>query len=269
MKKIFLTLTIAAGLFSACTSDDLGVVVNPSTESEVPISFGSIRKGMTRADYTGAEAADLLGNKFVVSGYKGTTTGTVGSIVFDNYLVEYEENTANKTESNSSNWEYVGKGLIKHAEDNGITSQTIKYWDYSKPQYDFIAWSTGTKTAIFEGTPVAGEVLVSAINPNATATAAYTFQGTADDLSECYIADLVTVKKAQYADKDHENPVTFHFRQLGTKVRIGIYETIPGYSVKNVQFYSAADVNLVKAGDAKPVSGTYTAAEAAEVNASA
>ena len=239
MKKINLLLIAAAGLFAAsCVSDDL--VTNtqdgPIVESESPILFGTTKKGMTRADVTGKDAAALLGNKFVVSGKKGDNTTAAGSIVFDNYLVEWAENTANTTESNSSNWEYVGKGRIKHAIDNGITAQTIKYWDYSKAQYDFIAWSTGAKTAIYEGTPAAGEVLVSAIDPNATATAAYTFTGTAADLSGCYISDLVTVKKENYG----ATPVQLSFRQLGTKVRIGIYETVPGYSVKDVKFYQTA-----------------------------
>jgi len=256
MKKINLLLIAAAGLFAAsCVSDDL--VTNtqdgPIVESESPILFGTTKKGMTRADVTGKEAAALLGNKFVVSGYKGANTATVGTMVFDNYLVEWAENTANTTESNSSNWEYVGKGRIKHAIDNGITSQTIKYWDYSQPQYDFIAWSTGTKTAIFEGTPAAGQVLVSAITPQAaTAPAtglgtAYTFTGKAADLQNCYIADLVTVKKANYGDK----PVQLKFRQLGTKVRIALYETVPGYSVKDVEFYSAAASDDASAADAK------------------
>lgn len=244
MKKINLLLIAAAGLFAAsCVSDDL--VTNtqdgPIVESESPILFGTTKKGMTRADVTGAEAAVLLGNRFVVSGKKGTTTAaTDGSIVFDNYLVEWAENTANTTESNSSNWEYVGKGRIKHAIDHGITAQTIKYWDYSKAQYDFIAWSTGTKTAVYDPADyVAGtNVLVSAIDPNATATAAYTFEGTADDLSDCYISDLVTVKKANYGN----DPVQLSFRQLGTKVRIGIYETVPGYSVKDVKFYTKGGV---------------------------
>ena len=272
MKKINLLLIAAAGLFAAsCVSDDL--VTNtqdgPIVESESPILFGTTKKGMTRADVTGADAAALLGNKFVVSGYKGNTTATVGTMVFDNYSVTYTENTANTTESNSNNWEYVGVDRIKHAIDNGITSQTIKYWDYSQPQYDFIAWSTGSKTAIFEGTPADGEVLVSAITPQAaTAPAtglgtAYTFTGKAADLQDCYIADLVTVKKANYGD----DPVTFRFRQLGTKVRIALYETVPGYSVKNVEFYSAAASNDASATNAKLftttandiyTSGTYT-----------
>lgn len=217
----------------------------PFAEGETPIVFGSLRQGITRADLVGAEAAKKLGNKFVVSAKKGSTTAaTGGTVTFDNYVVEYEENTANTTESNSTNWEYVGKGIIKHAADHGIVSQTIKYWDYSAPQYDFIAWSTGNKTAIYEGDPAAGQVLVSAINPNATATKAVVFQGAAADLQECFISDLTTVKKAEYGD----DPVVMKFRSLGSKVRIAIYETIPGYSVRDVKFYTAADVAL--AGDA-------------------
>ena len=240
MKKLNVFLAaLAAMTLAGCSNDDLvleNTVVNP--DQEAPIVFTSLKNGVTRADITGANAAVLLGNKFVVSGKKGSTTAaTNGTVVFDNYLVEWADNTANTTESNSANWEYVGKGRIKHAIDHGITNQTIKYWDYSQLQYDFVAWSTGSKTAIYEGTPADGEVLVSAIDPNAIGTAAYTFTGKAADLSDCYIADLVTVKKAQY-----NNPVTLSFRQLGTKVRIGLYETVPGYSVKDVKFYTTGDV---------------------------
>lgn len=237
MKKIYLTLaTLAVIALASCTNDeiaDTSPVNNP--EQETPIVFGSLSKGFTRADYTKADAAAKLNYKFVVSAKKGSTTASTSSnITFNNYLVEYTENTAHTTESNVANWEYVGKPRTQHAINAGITSQTIKYWDYSAPQYDFIAWSTGTKTAIYSGTPTSGQVLVSSVNPNATSTGAYTFTGKAEDLSECYISDLMTVKKDQYGS----DPVTMTFRQLGIKVRIGFYETVPGYSVKNVKFYT-------------------------------
>ncbi len=243
-KNIFLLSALLAGMaLTSCTDDAFVGEAPPSTPEEVkvPILFSSVSDRTTRANFVGADAAEKLGNKFVVSGYKGESSATVGNVVFDNYLVNYIENSANTTESNTSNWEYVGQGRIKHAIDNKITSQTTKYWDYSKSQYDFIAWSTGTKTAIFEkpaaGVP-AGSVLVSAITPT-TATGAtgvaYTFEGAAADLQECYIADLVTVKTADYG-----KTVNLTFRSLGSKVRIGIYETVPGYSVKKVEFYSAA-----------------------------
>jgi len=260
----FWALALVAIVMAACSSEDELTQSPPAPveeEPQFPIIFSSNKGNTTRAgEITGAAAADLLGKKFVVTGYKGSqsTWADGSSIVFDNYVVEYAENTAFTTESNVANWEYVGKGLIKPAQDKGITRQTIKYWDYTKAQYDFIAWSTGKKTAIYEGTPGDGQVLVSAITPE-TATGewpttgdthpvAYTFTGASADLKDCYIADMVTVKKADYSKKTGENPVRLTFRSLGSKVRIGIYETIPGYSVRDVKFYTAANVAL--AGDA-------------------
>ena len=243
MKKyLFLATAVAGMMLAGCSNDDFiadtSPVVNPE-EADVPILFSSNKGNITRAnDITGAAAAELLGNKFVVSGYKGSETKSVGTIVFDNYLVEYAPNTAYTTESNTHNWEYVGKGRIKHAIDNGITNQTIKYWDYSQPQYDFIAWSTGLKTAIYEGEPADGQVLVSAIKPSQAGTAAFTMKGKAVDLEGCYVADIVTMPKSKFGET-----VTLRFRSLGSKVRIGIYETVPGYSVRDVKFYSAAASN--------------------------
>ena len=263
MKKFYFLAALVAGTaLTSCTSEDDLALSPPEVnveDSYAPIVFSSVKNNITRGDITGKDAADSLGGKFVVSGFKGEKTATPGSMVFDNYLVVYGENTANTTESNTNNWEYVGKGLIDHAVTNGITKQTIKYWDYSQPQYDFIAWSTGKAEAIYSGNYSKGQVLVSSITPNgkdgnpawATGMAAYTFSGLAEDLKNCYIADLVTVKKdeaGEYGEvSGYGKPVTLKFRQLGTKVRIGIYETVPGYSVKEVKFYkqggALTDVN--------------------------
>lgn len=243
-KKRKLIFAVALMGIIACSDKvaDTSIVVSPPPPpepEEIPILFGSSSGGITRAEFYGADAADRLDRKFVVSGYKGDGTRAVGSMVYDNFFVEWEENTANTTESNTTNWEYVGKPLIKHARDNGVTQQSIKYWDYLMPQYDFIAWSSGHAMPIFEGTPTAGKVLISSITPSRATGSngiAYTLEGRAADLHDCYIADLVTVKKASYG-----YPVVIRFRSLGTKVRIGLYETIPGYSVKDVKFYSAAN----------------------------
>ena len=251
MKYRNLLILAAATLSFAACSDDLvdnSTVVSPVVQepAQSPIVFGTLSKGTTRADIEGAAAANLLGKQFVVGGYKGSKTGVPGLIVFDNYVVKYSENSANTTESNTRNWEYVGQDRIKHAIDNGITRQSTKYWDYTKDQYDFIAWSTGASTAVYEGTPTTGQVLVSAIKPNSkdagwpTDGAAYTMTGAAADLQNCYVADIVTVKKDQYGN----TPVTIRFRSLGSKVRIGLYETVPGYSVRDVKFYTAAAVAL-------------------------
>lgn len=253
MRKNLFPVLLATLLFAACNSDlvEEPLVVTPPTPEaqEIPIVFSSVSNGMTRTEYTGAVAADMLGKKFVVTGYKGSQTAwndNDNSIVYDNFLVEWIENTANTTASNSSNWEYVGRLPIDHARANGVSQQAIKYWDYTQKQYDFIAWSAGKKNAIYTGSPSDGEVLVSAINP-ATASgasgSAYVFEGKAKDLVDCYIADLVTVKKDGTGKGAYGEPVTLTFRSLGSKVRIGIYETVPGYSVRDVEFYSAAASN--------------------------
>ena len=273
MKKYFIFAAFAGVALASCTDDDFVGNVSPPAEEEVlaPISFSSSQNAFTRANFVGAEAAEKLGKKFVVTGFKGATTASPGSIVFDNYLVEYTENTAHKTESNSSNWEYVGKGLIPHAVTNGITQQATKYWDYTQTQYDFFAWSTGTKTAIYEGNYADGQVLVTNIQPNskspswATDRKAYTFSGKAEDLSQCFISDLVTVNKsgtAGYGEvTGYNETVKLTFRQLGTKVRIGIYETVPGYSVKNVKFYTTGAVLTDKATQIVDNATLFTALE--------
>ena len=262
-KYYFLT-ALASVMLAGCSSDDF-VAEGPTTAPEGvegPIVFSSLKGNYTRADYQGADAAALLNNKFVVFGYKGSSTKTPGTTVFDNYAVNYIENTANTTESNTANWEYVGQERIKHAIDNGVTQQAIKYWDYSAAQYDFIAWSAGKKTAIYEGTPADGQVLVSAIEPTTSTDpaglVAFTMKGAAKDLEGCYITDIVTVKKDGSGASKYNEPVTLKFRSLGTKVRIGIYETIPGYSVKDVKFYEAAAVDFKDETD--PTDGTENAA---------
>jgi hypothetical protein len=63
-------------------------------------------------------------------------------------------------------------------------------------------------------------------------------KGKAVDLEGCYVADIVTMPKSKFGET-----VTLRFRSLGSKVRIGIYETVPGYSVRDVKFYSAAASN--------------------------
>ena len=201
------------------------------------IAFGFDLQNATRSgDKTGAEAAKLLNNRFVVSGFK-TTNGTTYSQVFDNYGVEWTDNSAGTTGSNTSDWEYVGK---TKSPVSGASSQTIKYWDYASSSYDFIAYSTGAATAVgTDGEIPAGKVKVDAIDHANKATTAFTLSGSVDDLAGCYIADLVTVSKTNY-DKE----VQLTFRSLSSKVRIGLYETIPGYKVKNVKFYQAHPTTL-------------------------
>lgn len=246
MKKYFIYAASALAL-AGCSSDDFIGNSNGSEQgaNDVAINFSGNAGKITRANKaTGnAVAAEKLGNKFYVLGTKGTLPegNPTEAIVFDNYQVNYKTNTAGTTDDNSSDWSYVGISPTgNHAGTTAITGQTIKYWDYSVPQYDFIAYSVGKNTL------VVGDATASANNVKGTAIVtpkktnsyqSYTLTGaTIEDLQECYFTDVTPVPKENY-----KKPVTLTFKNITARVRVAFYETIPGYSVKDLQFYVSTD----------------------------
>ena len=259
MKKIYLILAAAVGMtITSCTTNDYLGEVDPNAQaaSDGAIRFDYKVQGTTRAgELVGDAAAAKLGNMFVVEGTKGSEQDNSPStdVVFDNYLVIYGANTAATTESNSNNWEYVGKEAGVTGKLSSTTwgnlhgsgtaqMQTIKYWDYTQAQYDFIAWSTGAREAVTTAAED-GKVKVTRIAKGAgLSTAGFTLTAyDVDDLMQCYYTDIITVKKA---DDGYGKPVTLTFRNMATKVRVALYETIPGYSVRDVKFYSADGTTL-------------------------
>ncbi|MBP5339740.1 MAG: hypothetical protein J6Z14_10655 [Prevotella sp.] len=247
MKKIFLLATAIAALASCADESFIGdeALRQANEQTEKPIVFSTGVNAVTRATYTESAAAGKLNNNFVVEGVKWNGGSDTKVTVFDNYNVNYADNTANSTESNSSGWEYVNQ--TKH--DNAtVGEQTIKYWDYAKSQYDFIAYSLGTASFTSETTIPSGSLKVSAIDAtkmNGVETSsvitdgAYTIEGAAADLKKAYIADLATAYRDD-SPSGYQQTVQFSFRSLAAKVRIALYETIPGYSVKDVVFYTDA-----------------------------
>lgn len=238
MKKNLFLAALAFVAVASCTSDEfVGENTSPNSgnnNGSGAISFNSGSKAITRA--TGADAAALLNKNFVVEGIK-TVGSNPASEVFDNYNVNYLENTAATTASNSANWEYVAQSILNGK--TGAAEQTIKYWDFAAKQYDFWAYSLG-----------GGSATVSSLAHDATlTTSAYTISGDATNLAKVYISDLVTAYNPEktvsgVANNKTEpavmgNEVDLIFRSLVSKVRVGLYETIPGYSVRNVQFYTA------------------------------
>ena len=252
MKKIYLILAATVGMtFASCTSNDIiGDVATTAQEvNDGSIQFTSLKGALTRGDLTGQDAAKALDYAFVVGGFKGASsvTSAAGATVFDNYNVVYPRTDS---ESDATGWEY--EGLAKNSLSSITGPQTIKYWDYSASQYDFIAYSLGNGGA----TPT---VITPATATDDGTAGAYTITGTLAQLKTVHIADLKTVAKANY-----DVPVTFSFRPLVAKVRVGLYETIPGYSVKDVKFYDAADdasrdatAALYASTSTLPTAGTY------------
>lgn len=228
MKRILFCTAIAAVALTSCSNDDfLGDVPgnNPSAVTAKEISFsgeaGKTSRG-TRADgdKTGKDAANLLHNNFIVFGCKTANKAT--QTVYDHYNVNWIDN--------NTKWEYIDQA--KNNLNTTATKQTIKYWDYSATDYKFVAFSLGEAT---QGT----DVKITKVDAGATT---YTLTGTAANLSRCYVADRITAKAETTTGTNeikYGQPVSFKFHSLGTKVNIGLYETIPGYSINSVKFYES------------------------------
>lgn len=223
---------------ASCSSDDfLGEIQgNEQNGATSAINFGGDTGKITRATSTGNDAAGLLGNNFVVVGFKGSKTDAANNEVyaFDHYNVNFEDGSAFSTESNRAGWEYVNQdmkvnGADKSLAQSGATQQTIKYWDHSCASYDFIAFSMGKGAASKYATP-------TPVNKADLKGAAYTLTGNVNTLSECYISDMKTVTEPNY----NKTPVSMSFRHLASKVRMALFEIVPGYVISDVEFYTDA-----------------------------
>ena len=222
---------------ASCSSDDfLGEIQgNEQNGATSAINFGGDTGKITRATTKGNAAAELLENNFVVVGFKGSKTDAANNetYAFDHYNVNFKDGSAFSTESNRAGWEYVNqdmkvKGADKSLAQSGASQQTIKYWDHSCASYDFIAFSMGKKDAASKyATP-------TSVNKGDLAHAAYTLTGNVNTLSECYISDMKTVKEKEY----NKTPVSMSFRHLASKVRMALFEIVPGYVISDVKFYT-------------------------------
>lgn len=250
MKKYYIFSAAILALATSCQSDDFlgNTPGNVETSgNETAINFAGETGKITRADADkkGADAAGLLDNNFVVVGFKNSAPNTQ-TLVFDHYNVNYKASTAGSTASNTKDWEYVGqeqnvKGLNKKLANNNTTAQTIKYWDNSCSSYDFLAFSLGkgytaaAATTTLYATP-------SAVNITKLSSEAYTLKGDANTLGECYISDIKTVEKNTTTSPNgySNKAVEMSFRHATSKVRIALFENVPGYVINDVKFHDAA-----------------------------
>lgn len=237
MNKFFIAAASALALASCSSDDFLGEIQgNEQNGATSAINFGGDTGKITRATETGATAAGLLENNFVVVGFKGSKTDAANNetYAFDHYNVNFNKDSKNSTESNRAGWEYVNQDMkVKGTEPyaplaQSASQQTIKYWDHSCASYDFIAFSMGKGAESKYATP-------TPVNKADLKGAAYTLTGNVNTLSECYISDMKTVTEPNYNDAS----VSMSFRHLASKVRMALFETVPGYVISDVKFYDA------------------------------
>ncbi len=222
-------------------SDDTVENLGTQTVQEKPtaIMFSNVANAVSRA--THEQSAALLNNSIVFYGNKTTSKGATNTI-FDNYCLKYTANSAGKTETNVKDWEYVGLTSLKSAV------QDVKYWDYTSTNYKFIA-AAGLAS---------GESITNIDNIKINVQSA-------SAIDSIYVSDRITVAPAQY-----NKTVQFQFRRLGARMRIGFYETVPGYAIKNLIFYyvgAQSGSSNLGVGGAFPQSGKYNVTYDAANNA--
>lgn len=238
MNKFFIAAASTLALASCSSDDFLGEIQgNEQNGATSAINFGGDTGKITRDPSTGKTAADLLENNFVVVGFKNNEKDAANNKVyaFDHYNVNFKDDPAFSSESNRAGWEYVNQDMtVKGTKpaaslaQSGVKQQTIKYWDHSCASYDFIAFSMGKGAASEYATP-------THVDKDKLATAAYTLSGNVNTLSECYISDMKTVEEKDY----NTTSVSMSFRHLASKVRMALFETVPGYVISDVKFYDA------------------------------
>lgn len=231
MKK-YLVLAVSGLALASCQSDDF-VGNNPGNPGEAKtaaINFDGNTGKITRATSNTGSVAEMLDKQFKVYGVKsGTTEGKNLSDVFQDYSVWNEAKGSSTSKTND--WEYVATNGTE-ITDPGIEitkDQTIKYWDYSSADYRFVAGSpisafTFNKDATGAINSATVKGLAGHLNANTTEAAITT--------DPVYVANPVIVDK-----DDYQKPVKFQFVRQQSQVRVGVYETIPGYSISEIHFY--------------------------------
>ena len=271
MKKNLLFAAIALTALAGCSDNSFVGDESPqgSLTGDGSISFNMKKSAITRADKTGSDAATDLNSQFIIWGEKNESDGSAasaGNLVFKNYIVRWTDNSAYTSTSNTKNWEYVGykyddssaspvttsysTNITPNTKGDAVVEQTIKYWDYNASSYTFTAVSakpadiTDGKVVITKNT--SGSTVYDKGYDIAIKTGA-----SVDDI---FVSDRNQPTKNTNTDRNATNQyggnVTMTFRNFMSKIRFGIYETIPGYKVKitNVDYNSTSSTSTNKFG---------------------
>ena len=282
MKKYLLFASVLLA-FASCANDNyLGTEDEQRlAQGEKPITFGSGLNSFTRADKTGAAAATDLNGKFYVWGIKkeggtggnGINEASSGNLVYSNYVVEWTDNSAMTTTSNTKGWEYVGKTLTAaeqacitasgstNPDNGGSAVQTIKYWDWGAEDYTFYAFTADPADFATSSAKITVVKTESVASPKTVYDKGYILNIAAGaNLDKLYFAERVNVTKSSNTERTVPNQyggnVTFRFHNTATKVRVAMYETIPGYTVTIKKF--KVDNDADRADVAKPAFGDMT-----------
>lgn len=249
----YLIIAASALALAGCSSDDFLGDGSGNGQNSAAIQFGGGTTKTHRATSNGVyKIENLKTNGFWVYGTKHSAaednTATNDQAVYTNYYLKYDGNK-NNTQSNTAGWEYVGVDNTKyrnHVTPKIDADQTIKYWDYSAKAYTFYA-ATAKPADVQAGTVTIKKITADDAGSVYTKGYEVTLKDGAS-WDELYFADrkvinkpAATVTPSHGAEDVYGGEVNFKFRNALTKVRVAMYETIPGYSVTIDKFYYTKD----------------------------
>lgn len=213
-----LHVILVAVVMASCSQDvDINPIDRPMGSA---IAVGAYDARTTRA----ATSLSTVIKDFKLHGVKQTSIGTYPT-VFSNYVVWHKPSTAGTTASNTTDWEYVGimpdEAGYSAPSCQSINPQEIKYWDYDAQRYIF--WAVGKAGNLSSGFDETYKAQVQNLTESSLN----------DPSTIVYFTQPKTVVPARYGET-----VQLEFRRFLSRIRFGFYETIPGYAVKDVRFYT-------------------------------
>ena len=221
-------LALSGTMLVGCTQSEY--IGDAPQQNGNEIVFSGASGKMTRATSNTGSDAEKLDKQIKFYGVKktGTTDAATYADVFQNYILWSQGGVT--TSNPDGDWEYVGPETQPYGSNNETIgkAQTIKYWDYSTDEYHFVAGSP--VKAFTYALNDKGEIATATVtgiaghlNPN---------DGKAINTDPIYIAAPVKVAKANYKED-----VVFSFTRQQSFVRVGLFETIPGYEITAIKFY--------------------------------
>lgn len=239
----------AAAIALASCSVDEYVGENPEftqTTKENIIGFGGGTGSMSRTTSNTGTTEEMLDKQFKVYGWKTVKGDPSTQLVFNNYWVWYSEtatpsNPDAALSASKKSWEYVGNSgtqmPFKDTDGSNKTlgnTQTIKYWDYSATDYRFVA---GSPISAFTFNPEStGQIPIA--TATVTGLGGHITPNTGEESTAIQPDPVYIAQPKVITPNNYKNAVELQFTRLQTKVRVGIYETIPGYSITSIEFYS-------------------------------